>query len=101
VLSHAAEVGEGCILFHNVTLGENVNMTTGRVGAPQLGRQVHVGPGTTLLGPIEVGDGSKIAAGVVLMRSVSPGSRVTPAEPVVRSRWSSPAQVLPMRQQAV
>lgn len=99
VLSHAAEVGEGCILFHNVTLGENVNMTTGLVGAPRLGRNVHVGPGATLLGPIEVGESSKIAAGVVLMRTVSPASRVTPAEPVVRSRWSAP--VLPLRQQAV
>ncbi len=101
VLSHAAEVGPGCILFHNVTLGENVNLATGRVGAPRLGRNVHIGPGATLLGPIAVGDGSKIAAGVVLMRTISPGSRVTPAEPVVRSRSSAPASVLQLRQQAV
>ncbi len=101
VLSHAAEVGEGCILFQNVTLGENLNSTTGRVGAPRLGRNVHVGPGATLLGPIEVGEGSKIAAGVVLMRTVSPASRVTPAEPVVRGRWSAPTSVTPFHQQAV
>lgn len=86
VLSHRAVVGEGCILFHNVTLGEGVHPETKEVGAPTLGKDVHVGPGATLLGPIHVGDGSKIAAGVVLMRSVPAGSLVKNADPVVSER---------------
>ena len=86
VLSHGAEIGEGCILFHNVTLGESRDPRTGVVGAPRLGRSVHVGPGVTLLGPIEIGAGSKVAAGAVLMRTIPPGSLVAPAEPVVTSR---------------
>ena len=61
-------VGEGCILFHNVTLGEGVDPETRETGAPTLGRDVHVGPGATLLGPIHVGDGTKIMAGAVLTR---------------------------------
>lgn len=86
VLSHRAVVGEGCILFHNVTLGEGLDPETREAGAPTLGRDVHVGPGATLLGPIHVGDGTKIMAGAVLTRSVPAGSLVRPAESLVTER---------------
>jgi len=86
VLSHGAVVEEGCILFQNVTLGESRDPETGAIGAPRLGRDVHVGPGATLLGPIVVGDGSKVMAGVVLTRSVPSGSLVGAPEPAVRPR---------------
>ena len=86
VLSHGAVVDEGCILFQNVTLGENRDPRSGIVGAPHLGRGVHVGPGATLLGPIRVGEGSKVAAHVVLMRSIPEGSLVTSPEPQVTTR---------------
>ncbi len=86
VISHRASVGEGCILFQNVTLGEGLDPVTKESGAPQLGRNVHVGPGATLLGPITVGEGTKIMAGAVLTRSVPPHSLVKPAEATVEAR---------------
>ncbi|MBE2248998.1 MAG: hypothetical protein IAE78_05555 [Myxococcus sp.] len=86
VLSHRAVIGEGCILFHNVTLGEALDPVTKESGAPTLGKNVHVGPGSTLLGPIHVGDGTKIMAGTVLTCSVPPYSLVKPAEPTVSAR---------------
>lgn len=89
VLSHRAKVGEGCILFHNVTLGEGLDPETRQSGAPTLGRDVHIGPGATLLGPITVGDGTKIMAGAVLTRSVPPNSLVKPAESEVTVRGGS------------
>ena len=89
VLSHRAVIGEGCILFHNVTLGEGLDPDTKEAGAPTLGRDVHVGPGATLLGPIHVGDGTKIMANSVLTRSVPPGSLVRPAEAIVTERAPS------------
>jgi serine O-acetyltransferase len=79
VVSHAARVAEGCVLFHNVTLGVGVDPETGDIGAPTLERHVHVGPGATLIGPITVGEGSKVMAGSVLDRSVPPYSLVRPA----------------------
>jgi serine O-acetyltransferase len=94
VLSHRAVVGEGCILFHNVTLGEGVDPETKETGAPTLGKDVHVGPGATILGPIHVGDGSKIMAGSVLTRSVPPGSLVKPAESVVSERAAKRPKVV-------
>ncbi|MFO0596798.1 MAG: serine acetyltransferase [Myxococcaceae bacterium] len=86
VLSHRAVVGEGCILFQNVTLGEGVDSETKETGAPTLGRDVHVGPGATLLGPIHVGDGTKIMAGAVLTRSVPANSLVKPADAQISER---------------
>lgn len=86
VISHAATVKSGCILFHNVTLGEGMDPETRERGAPTLEEGVHVGPGATLLGPITVGAGSKIMAGAVLNRSVPAGSLVTPAPAIVTER---------------
>lgn len=92
VISHAATVGEGCILFHNVTLGEGVDPDTRAVGAPTLENDVHIGPGATLIGPITVGQGTKIMAGAVLTRSVPAGSLVKPADAIVTERGAKPRE---------
>jgi len=86
VVSHAAKVGEGAVLFHNVTLGVGIAADTGEMGAPTLERNVHVGPGSTLLGPVVLGEGSKVMAGSVLNRSVPAQSLVRPAEAEILPR---------------
>jgi serine acetyltransferase/GT2 family glycosyltransferase len=93
VVGHSARVGPGCILFQHVTLGENIHPESRTVGAPTLEANVHVGPGATLLGPITIGRGSKIAAGVVVVRSVPPQHLVEHAMPVVRPRVSRRAMM--------
>jgi serine acetyltransferase/GT2 family glycosyltransferase len=98
VLSHAARVDEGCILFQNVTLGEGIDPHTREVGAPHLEADVHVGPGATLLGPITIGRGTKIMAGVTVTSSVPPGSVVRAPEPLVEQRLTvkpRPVRVVP------
>ena len=86
VLSRSARVASGCILFQGVTLGESIDTVTREVGAPTLERDVHVGPGAVLLGPITIGAGSKIMANAVVTTSVPPRS-------IVRS----PSSVLELR----
>ena len=86
VLSHSARIGERCILFQGVTLGESIDPVSRLVGAPTLGNDVHVGPGAVLLGPITVGNGSKIMANVVLTASVPPNSVVRAPEPEIAVR---------------
>jgi serine O-acetyltransferase len=87
-ISGAARVGTGAILFQHVTLGESIHPDTRAIGAPELGRDVHVGAGATLVGPIVIGAGSKIMAGCVVTRSVPPGSLVQAPAPTVRPRES-------------
>jgi serine O-acetyltransferase len=86
VLSHASRVGSGCILFHNVTLGESIDPATREVGAPLLEENVHVGAGATIVGPVIIGRGTKIMAGALVRQSVPPQSVVEVAHPTVRPR---------------
>jgi serine acetyltransferase/GT2 family glycosyltransferase len=79
-ISPKARIGKDAIIFHNVTLGESAN------GAPSVGRNVHIGPGATLLGPITVGEGSKIMASCVVREDVPPGSLVSAPDADVRPR---------------
>jgi serine acetyltransferase/GT2 family glycosyltransferase len=85
-LSPLAEVGPGSVLSHHVTLGEGLHPTTRQPGAPKVGARVSIGPGATLLGPITIGDKTKIMPGVVLMESVPPGSIVEAPEAVIKPR---------------
>jgi serine acetyltransferase len=81
VISHGASVGSGCLLFQGVTLGESMDPVTKVHGAPSLGRNVHVMPNAVLIGPITVGENSKIQANVTLTRSVPVGTSVRGANP--------------------
>lgn len=85
-ISYAARARSGCILFQNVTLGYGPDPETKVGGAPLLERNVHVGIGATLFGPIVVGEGTKIMAGCVLSRSVPPRSIVEAPVPHVGAR---------------
>ena len=85
-VSYAAKVRAGCILFQNVTLGYGNDPETKQAGAPLLERNVHVGIGATLYGPIVVGESTKIMAGCVLSRSVPARSIVEAPVPQVGAR---------------
>lgn len=88
VISKDATISPGCILFQNVTLGQGIDPVTREIGGPTLGVDVHVGPGAVILGPIHIGDGSKIMAGVVVTQSVPSRSVVRSPTPEVVARGS-------------
>ncbi|MDF2697813.1 MAG: Serine acetyltransferase, partial [Labilithrix sp.] len=85
-ISYAARAQNGSILFQNVTLGYGPDPQTKEKGAPLLERNVHVGIGATLYGPIVVGEGTKIMAGCVLSQSVPARSIVEAPIPQVGTR---------------
>jgi serine O-acetyltransferase len=95
VIGHGAVVGAGCVLFQGVTIGENIDPETGRIGTPRLEAQVHVGPGAVLLGPITIGAGSKIAAGAVVTTDVPPNSVVHGPAARITARPSRRAAMQP------
>ena len=86
VIGHSARVGKGCILFQHVTLGEGIDPQSRKVGSPEIGPEVHIGPGATLIGPILVGARSKITGGALLMQSVPEDSLVETPAPQVSGR---------------
>ena len=85
-ISYAAKVGSGAILYQNVTLGYGLDPETKDPGAPVIEKNVHIGVGATLFGPIVVGEGTKIMANCVLNRSVPKNSIVEAPIPNVAVR---------------
>jgi serine O-acetyltransferase len=74
LIGTGVEIGEDCLIFHEVTLG-----TGATPGVPRIGDRVQIFVGARVLGPVIVGSGSKIGANCVVTRSVPPGSAVLPA----------------------
>jgi serine O-acetyltransferase len=64
VIGETAEIGDDCVMFHNVTLGGTGKHSGKR--HPTLEDDVFVGTGATLLGPIHVGSHVKIGAGAFI-----------------------------------
>ncbi len=72
VIGETAEIGDNCSIYQGVTLGG-----TGKdVGKrhPTLGNDVMIGAGAKVLGPFSIGDGSKIAAGAVVLKEIPENS---------------------------
>lgn len=68
VIGETAVIGDYCTLYQGVTLGGTGKETGKR--HPTLGDNVMIGAGAKVLGNINVGSGSKIAAGAVVLADV-------------------------------
>lgn len=72
VIGETAEVGEDVTIFHGTTLG-GTSMSKGK-RHPTVGSRVVIGAGAKVLGPIEVGDDSRIGANAVVVKDVPEGA---------------------------
>ena len=68
VIGETAEVGDGCTLYQGVTLGGTGKDSGKR--HPTLGNNVLIGAGAKVLGPVYIGDNSRIGAGSVVLRNL-------------------------------
>tara|TARA_B110000444_G_scaffold37808_1_gene33358 strand:- start:4830 stop:5621 length:792 start_codon:yes stop_codon:yes gene_type:complete len=110
----AAKIGQGVMLDHSTGLvvGETAviedcvsilqGVTLGGTGKesgdrhPKVRSGVLIGPGATILGNIEIGEGSKIIAASVVLKNVPPHSVASgvPAEIVGATNIGSPAEIM-------
>ena len=74
VIGETAEVGDDVTIFHGVTLGGTGTDTGKR--HPTIGDRVIVGAGAKILGPIKIGDDSRIGANAVVVKEVPSSSVV-------------------------
>ncbi len=86
VIGETAEIGADVTLYHGVTLG-GVSLHKGK-RHPTLADRVVVGAGAKILGPITIGENSRIGANAVVVKSVPPNSVVVgvPGQVVTRSK---------------
>lgn len=74
VIGETAEIGDNCVLYQGVTLGGTGKETGKR--HPSLEEGVMVSAGAKVLGPVRIGEHSKIGAGSVVLKDVPPYSTV-------------------------
>lgn len=72
VIGETTIIGDNCTIYQGATLGGTGKDTGKR--HPTLGNNVMVGAGAKILGPITIGDNSKIAAGAVVLMDIPPNS---------------------------
>ncbi len=94
VVGETAVIGDNVSILHGVTLGG-----TGKEGAdrhPKIGNGVLIGAGAKILGNIEIGSCSRVAAGSVVLKPVPAKSTVAgvPAKVVGTAGCSEPARVM-------
>jgi serine O-acetyltransferase len=90
VIGETAEVGDGCTIYQGATLG-GTSLEPGK-RHPTLGRNVVVGAGAKILGPVSVGDNARIGANSVVLHDVKAGTAVVgvPGQVISRSRPERP-----------
>lgn len=74
VIGETAEVGHDVTLYHGVTLG-GTSWDQGK-RHPTLENGVIVGTGAKVLGPVRIGQGSRIGANAVVIQDIPPGMTV-------------------------
>ncbi|MBW3084573.1 Serine acetyltransferase [Austwickia sp. TVS 96-490-7B] len=73
-------IGAGCTLYHDVTIG----LVGDQGSAAQIGDQVYLAPGSKVVGPLHLADGTKVGANAVLLTNTLPHTTYVgvPARPV-------------------
>jgi serine O-acetyltransferase len=78
VIGATAIVGDDVMIYHDVTLGARTSGTGKR--HPTIGNNVVIGAGARVIGDISVGNGVKIAANMVVTKSVPASTNVDSSE---------------------
>lgn len=74
VIGPSAKIGVDCVFFNGITLGNRKRADSIGDGMPELGKEVLVGTGAKLLGPIKIGDKVRIGANAVVLSSFDHGT---------------------------
>lgn len=83
VIHKDAQIGDGCRIYQNVTIGGN-GKSGDLNGVPNIGKNVFIGAGAVILGPVHIGDNAKIGANAVVISDVPENTTVVgnPARPI-------------------
>ncbi len=97
VFGETCEIGDNVSILHGVTLGG-----TGKAGGdrhPKIGNNVLIGAGAEVLGNIQIGECSRVAAGSVVVKDVPPCKTVAgvPAEIIGDAGCPEPARSMEHR----
>jgi serine O-acetyltransferase len=94
VIGETAQVGDDVTIYQGVTLG-GTSLERGK-RHPTIGNRVIIGAGAKILGPITIGDDSRVGANAVVVGSVPANSVVVgiPGRIIARTPSSAPSTTL-------
>lgn len=69
VIGETAIIGDNAHIYQGVSLAGNGNSVNGR-RHPKIGKNVLIGAGAKIIGPLNIGDNAKIGAGAVVLQDV-------------------------------
>lgn len=74
VINYGATIGEDTLIMQHVTIGGNMGkyriVDNERISAPTIGKNVIIGAGAKILGPVVIGDYAQIGAGAVVNKDI-------------------------------
>lgn len=69
IIGGGAKIGANTTIYHQTTIG----VINGNCKGPSIGKNVFVGCGAKILGPVMIGDNAKIGAGAVVLCDIPEG----------------------------
>jgi serine O-acetyltransferase len=88
VIGERAEIGDDVLIYHGVTLG-GVSLKKEK-RHPTVKNNVIIGAGEKLLGPITIGENTKIGANSVVVKDVPPNSTVVGIPGIIVAEVAEP-----------
>ena len=86
IIGNEVEIGDNCILYQQVTLGQKENGLEGYGKDPKLGNNVIVFAGAKVVGKIKVGDNAIIGANSVVIKDVPNDCNAVGIPAVIKER---------------
>lgn len=80
-IAQNAVIGEGCTIFHQVTIGSNTLRDSKGMGAPVIGNNVYIGAGAKIIGKVTVGNNVRIGANAVITTDIPDNATVVLESP--------------------
>lgn len=75
-ISSGAEIGHGCVVFQQVTIGSNTIKGSKKLGSPKLGDNCYIGAGAKIIGNVKIGNNVRIGANCVVTKDIPDNSTV-------------------------
>jgi serine O-acetyltransferase len=69
-ISQQAQIGENCVIFHQVTIGSNTLSDSKSRGAPVIGDNCYIGAGAKIIGNVVIGNNVRIGANCVVFKDI-------------------------------
>ncbi len=79
-ISNGAKIGDGCVVFQQVTIGSNALEDSKMKGSPVIGKNCYIGVGAKIIGAVKVGDNVRIGANTVVAKDVPDNATVVGAK---------------------